>query len=379
MPDHYLGRWLPRRLFAATPGSALSTMDSRTERPVRQVDPGCAFLRSITMKIAVFSARRYDREFLTAANAIAGHQLAFFEARLEADTVALAAGCEVVCIFPNDTADAAVLKALAAGGTRLVALRCTGFNNVDLKAAAQCGIKVVRVVSYSPYSVAEHAVALLQAINRKIHRAYNRTRDSNFELDGLMGFDLHGKTVAVVGTGKIGRVFTRIMLGFGCEVLGYDVVHSPEFEALGARYAEAAEIGERADIISLHCPLTPETRHIVNAHTLSRVKHGALLINTSRGGLIDTPAAVDALKSGQLGGLAIDVYEQEADIFYRDLSSTVVADDVFARLLSFPNVIVTGHQAFFTREAITTICETTINSISEFAAGQALSNEIQAA
>lgn len=325
------------------------------------------------MKIAVFCARRYDREFLDAANAAAGHQLSYFEARLEAETVALAAGCEVVCLFPNDTADAAVLKALAAGGTKLVALRCTGYNNVDLKAAAQLGIKVVRVVRYSPYSVAEHAVALLQAINRKIHRAYNRTRDSNFALDGLMGFDLHGKTVAVVGTGKIGRVFARIMQGFGCEVLGYDIVRSPEFVALGARYAEAAEIGERADIISLHCPLTPETKHIVNAHTLARVKRGALLINTSRGGL------VDALKSGQLGGLALDVYEQEADLFYRDLSSTVVADDVFERLLSFPNVIVTGHQAFFTREAISTICETTIASIGEFAAGQALSNEIRAA
>ena len=330
------------------------------------------------MKIAVFSARRYDREFLTAANVAAGHQLTFFEARLEAETVPLAVGSEAVCLFVNDRADDVVLKALAAGGTRLVALRCTGFNNVDLRAAADFGIKVVRVVSYSPHSVAEHAVALLQAINRKIHRAYNRTRDSNFALDGLMGFDLCGKTVAVVGTGKIGRIFTKIMLGFGCEVLGYDVVRSAEFEALGARYAAAAEIGERADIISLHCPLTPQTKHIVNAHTLSRVKRGALLINTSRGGLVDTEAVIEALKSGQLGGLALDVYEQEADLFYRDLSSTVVDDDVLQRLLSFPNVIVTGHQAFFTREAITTICETTIASISEFAAGLALSNEISA-
>lgn len=329
------------------------------------------------MKIAVFSARSYDREFLSAANSTAGHQLAFFEARLEAQTVPLAAGCEVVCLFVNDLADAAALKALAAGGTRLVALRCTGFNNVDLQAAARYGIKVVRVVSYSPHSVAEHAVALLQAINRKIHRAYNRTRDANFVLDGLMGFDLNGKTVAVVGTGKIGRVFAKIMLGFGCEVLGYDVFRSPEFEALGARYAAAAEIGERADIISLHCPLTPETKHIVNAHTLSRVKRGALLINTSRGGLIDTEAAIEALKNGQLGGLALDVYEQEADVFYRDLSGTVVDDDLLARLLSFPNVIVTGHQAFFTREAITTISETTINSVNEFAAGQPLSNAIE--
>lgn len=329
------------------------------------------------MKIAVFSAKRYDREFLSAANASAGHQLRFFDAPLDLESVALASGHDAVCIFVNDIADAAVIEALAGGGTRLVALRCTGFNNVDMQAAAQFDIKVVRVVTYSPYSVAEHALALLQAINRKIHRAYNRTRDSNFSLDGLMGFDLHGKTVAVVGTGKIGRVFARIMLGFGCQVLGYDKYPSPEFEALGARYVAPEEIGAKADIISLHCPLTPETHHIINKDTLARTKRGALLINTSRGGLIDTEAAIEALKSGQLGGLALDVYEQEADLFFRDLSSTVVSDDMFQRLLSFPNVIVTGHQAFFTEEAITTICETTINSVTEFATGQALSNEIR--
>lgn len=330
------------------------------------------------MKIAVFSAKRYDREFLTAANTGAGHQLRFFDAPLDNDSVGLAAGYEAVCIFVNDIADAEVLKALAAGGTRLVALRCTGFNNVDLKAAAQLGLKVVRVVTYSPYSVAEHAVALLLAINRKIHRAYNRTRDSNFALDGLMGFDLHGKTVAVVGTGKIGCVFAKIMLGFGCEVIGYDKYPSDRFIELGARYAEPGEIGAKADIISLHCPLTPETYHVINAETLSRAKHGALLINTSRGGLIDTEAAIEALKSGQLGGLALDVYEQEGELFFRDLSSTIIADDVFQRLLSFPNVIVTGHQAFFTEEAITTICQTTIASATEFATGQPLSNEIKA-
>jgi D-lactate dehydrogenase len=283
-----------------------------------------------------------------------------------------------VCIFVNDKADAEVLDALARGGTRLVALRCTGFNNVDLQAAARLGLKVVRVVTYSPYSVAEHAVALLLAVNRKIHRAYNRTRDSNFSLDGLMGFDLHGKTVAVIGTGKIGCVFARIMLGFGCEVIGYDKYPAADFEALGARYAQQGEIGAMADIISLHCPLTPETHHVVNRDTLARAKRGALLINTSRGGLVDTEAAIEALKSGQLGGLAIDVYEQEADLFFRDLSSEIISDDVFQRLLAFPNVIVTGHQAFFTREAVSTICETTVKSISEFAAEQPLSNEIAA-
>lgn len=331
------------------------------------------------MKVAVFSAKRYDREFLNAANATAGHQLRYFDAPLDSESAALAAGYDAVCIFVNDAANADVLKVLAAGGTRLIALRCTGFNNVDLKAAAALGLKVVRVVTYSPHSVAEHAVSLLQAINRKIHRAYNRTRDSNFELDGLMGFDLYGKTVAVVGTGKIGCVFTKIMLGFGCEVIGYDKYPSETFLALGARYAEPGEIGAKADIISLHCPLTPETYHIVNADTLSRAKRGALLVNTSRGGLVDTEAAIEALKSGQLGGLALDVYEQEADLFFRDLSNTIIADDVFQRLLSFPNVIVTGHQAFFTQEAISTICETTINSITQFANGQPLTDEIKIA
>jgi D-lactate dehydrogenase len=330
------------------------------------------------MKIAVFSAKRYDREYLDAANAAAGHQLKYHEAPLDLDTVHLAAGYDAVCIFVNDKADAEVLAQLKAGGTGLVALRCTGFNNVDLKAAEQLGMKVVRVTDYSPYSVAEHAVALLLAINRKIHRAYNRTRDSNFALDGLMGFDLHGKSVAVIGTGKIGRVFAKIMAGFGCNVIGYDKYPSPEFEALGAHYAVPGEIARDADIISLHAPLTPETYHIINAETISRAKRGALLINTSRGGLVDTEAVIEGLKSGQIGGFATDVYEQEAGLFFRDLSSVVVTDDILQRLISFPNVIVTGHQAFFTQEAITTICETTLKSATEFAAGQPLSNEIKA-
>ncbi|MEJ8857837.1 2-hydroxyacid dehydrogenase [Variovorax robiniae] len=329
------------------------------------------------MKIAVFSAKRYDRDFLSAANAAQQHQLQFFEVALAPESATLAEGHEAVCVFVNDVVDAAMLEALKRGGTKLVCLRCTGFNNVDLAAAAKLGIKVVRVVDYSPYSVAEHAVALLLAINRSIHRAYNRTRDSNFSLDGLMGFDFHGKTAAVIGTGKIGRVFAKIMRGFGCNVIGYDKYPSPEFEALGAHYAEPGEIGASADIISLHCPLTPETYHIVNAESLSRLKRGALLVNTSRGGLVDAEAAIQALKSGQLGGLALDVYEQEAELFFRDLSSTIVTDDVLQRLMAFPNVIVTGHQAFFTREAISTICETTLQSASEFAEGKPLSNEIK--
>jgi len=330
------------------------------------------------MKAAVFSAKPYDREYLDAANVAEGHQLDFFDVPPDINTAGLAAGHGAVCIFVNDVADAAVLDTLRRGGTSLIALRCTGFNNVDLRAAAGLGMKVVRVVTYSPNSVAEHAVALLLAINRKIHRAYNRTRDFNFSLDGLMGFDFCGKTVAVVGTGKIGRVFARIMLGFGCEVIGYDAYPSPEFEALGGRYAQPGEIGASADIISLHCPLTPQTHHIINADALARAKPGALLVNTSRGGLLDTAAAIDALQSRQLGGLALDVYEQEADLFFRDLSSTIIADDVMQRLVSFPNVIVTGHQAFLTREAVSTICQTTLRSMTEFESGQALTNEITA-
>jgi len=330
------------------------------------------------MKIAVFSAKRYDREYLDAANVAQGHTLKYHEAPLDLDTVHLAAGYDAVCIFVNDKADAEVLAQLKAGGTGLVALRCTGFNNVDLKAAAQLGLKVVRVTDYSPYSVAEHAVALLLAINRKIHRAYNRTRDSNFVLDGLMGFDLHGRSVAVIGTGKIGRVFAKIMVGFGCNVIGYDKYPSKEFEELGGHYAQPGEIGRDADIVSLHAPLTPETYHIINADTIARAKRGALLINTSRGGLVDTEAVIEGLKSGQIGGFAADVYEQEAGLFFRDLSSVVVTDDVLQRLISFPNVIITGHQAFFTQEAITTICETTLKSATEFQNGQQLSNEIKA-
>jgi D-lactate dehydrogenase len=330
------------------------------------------------MDIAVFSAKPYDREYLNAANAAHHHRLQYFDVPLDVDTVGLAAGHGAVCIFVNDRADAAVLQALGRGGTKLVALRCTGFNNVDLKAAEDLGIKVVRVVDYSPNSVAEHAVALLMAINRKIHRAYNRTRDFNFSLDSLMGFDLCGKTVAVIGTGKIGRVFSKIMVGFGCDVIGYDRFPSPEFEALGARYALPGEIAERADIISLHCPLTPDTYHIIDADTLSRAKPGALLINTSRGGLINTEAVIAALRSGQLGGLAIDVYEQEANLFFRDLSDTIITDDILQRLITFPNVIVTGHQAFLTREAVTTICATTLQSVTEFETDRALSNQISA-
>jgi D-lactate dehydrogenase len=329
------------------------------------------------MKLAVFSAKKYDRDLIDAANHSHGHDITYFESHLDAGTAGLANGFPAVCVFVNDRVDAATIGQLAAGGTGLIATRSTGFNQIDLKAAATHNIKVVRVTNYSPYSVAEFAVGLLLSLNRKIHRAYNRTRDGNFELDGLLGRDLHGQTVGVMGTGKIGRIFSRIMLGFGCEVLGYDKFPHPDFKAIGGRYVEPGEMLEKADIFSLHLPLTPDTHHIVNAERLARIKPGALLINTSRGGLIDTEAAIEALKRGQLGGMAIDVYEQEADLFFQDLSSQIITDDIIQRLVSFPNVIVTGHQAFFTHEAVGTISATTLESITDFEAGRVLKNEVR--
>ncbi|MBV8092695.1 MAG: 2-hydroxyacid dehydrogenase [Acetobacteraceae bacterium] len=327
------------------------------------------------MRVAIFSAEKYERKLLDERNASHGHELVYVDALLAASTASAAVGFPVVSVFVNDIVDRDVLKRLAAGGTQLVATRSTGFNHIDVEAATELGVKVVRVTEYSPNSVAEFAVGLLLALNRKIPRAYNRTREGNFELDGLMGFDLFGRTVAVIGTGRIGTVFARIMAGFGCNVIGFDARRSPEFEKIGGRYVGVDEMAE-ADVISLHCPLTPETHHIVNARSLAGMKRGTLLINTSRGGLVDTEAAIEALKSGQLGGMALDVYEQEASLFFKDLSSTVIPDDVIQRLVSFPNVILTGHQAFFTREALTTILQTTLASISDFAAGRPLANEI---
>ncbi|WP_208277821.1 2-hydroxyacid dehydrogenase [Massilia oculi] len=328
------------------------------------------------MKTAVYSARRYDKTMLAQANVDAGHELRFLEDRLSRETAILAEGCEAVCVFVNDTVDAEVLGILAGQGVRLVATRSTGYNHVDAVAARRLGIAVVRVTDYSPNSVAEFAVGLLLAVNRKIARASVRTREGNFDLDGLMGFDLHGKTVGVIGTGKIGTIFARIMAGFGCTLVGYDRYPTPAFEALGGRYIGVDELLACSDVVSLHCPLLEETHHIVNAAALARVKRGCVLVNTSRGGLVDTEAAVQALKTGQLGGLAIDVYEQEASLFFQDLSSTIITDDVIQRLVSFPNVIVTGHQAFFTVEAIGQIMRTTIDSIGAFERGEELVNRI---
>lgn len=328
------------------------------------------------MKVAVYSARRYDRSMLEQANLEHGHDLLFLQDALTVESAPLAAGCEVVCVFVNDEVDEAVLTRLAQQGVGLVTTRSTGFNHVDARSAQRLGIATARVADYSPYSVAEFSVGLLLAVNRRIARAAQRTRDGNFELDGLMGFDMHGRTVGVIGTGKIGRIFAQIMRGFGCEVIGYDLFRHAEFLAVGARYVELPELLNSSDVISLHCPLTPETYHLIDAAALAQVRVGTLLVNTSRGGLVDTEAVISELKSGRLGGLAIDVYEQEADLFFQDLSSTIITDDLIQRLVSFPNVIVTGHQAFFTHEAIAQIMAATIENITAFARGQPLLNAI---
>jgi len=329
------------------------------------------------MRVVVFSSKPHDRLFLGAANA-GLHELIFQEARLLPESAALAAGAEAVCLFVHDHADAAIMAVLAKLGVRHIALRCAGFNNVDLAAAAKYGISVARVPAYSPHGVAEHAVALFMTLNRRVHRAYNRVRDGNFALDGLLGFDVHGKTVGIVGTGKIGLCFAEIMRGFGCRLLAFDLARNPTAEALGVEYTTLEKLYAESHIISLHCPLTAETRHLINDAALARMRGGVVIINTGRGPLIETHAVIMALKSGKLGALALDVYEEEEGVFYEDHSSVFLADDQLARLLTFPNVLVTSHQAFFTREAITAIAETTIGNLDDFGASRPCPNALKA-
>ncbi|SFW42891.1 D-lactate dehydrogenase [Pseudomonas sp. NFACC19-2] len=329
------------------------------------------------MRICLFSSKTYDRESFLAANGSPDWQLQFHEARLTHDSVALAKGSEVVCAFINDDLSAPVLEQLAAGGTRLIALRSAGYNHVDLIAAQRLGLPVVRVPAYSPHAVAEHAVALVLALNRRIHRAFNRTREGDFSLHGLTGFDLHGKTVGVVGGGKIGQVFARIMHGFGCQVLIYDPFPLTGLDDLGARQAPLEEVIASSDILSLHCPLTDDSYHLIDAARLAQMKRGAMLINTSRGALVEAPALIKALKSGQLGYLGLDVYEEESELFFEDHSDLPLQDDTLARLLSFPNVIVTAHQAFLTHEALDAIARTTLDNIAAWLAGRP-SNEVKA-
>ncbi|KLK92265.1 2-hydroxyacid dehydrogenase [Microvirga vignae] len=318
------------------------------------------------MQIAVFSTKPYDRRFLDAASAGSGHRLIYFEAKLSVETCDLAAGADAVCAFVNDDVNAEVLASLSAKGIKLIVLRSAGFNNVDLAAAKALGIAVARVPAYSPHAVAEHTLALILALNRKTHRAYNRVREGNFALEGLLGFDLAGKTVGVVGTGKIGEVVCKILAGFGCKVIAYDLQPNPACLDMGITYVETNELFAASDIITLHCPLTPATHHLINEAALTRMKPGVMLINTSRGAVIDTHAVVKGLKEGVIGNLGLDVYEEEADLFFEDLSGRFIDDDVFARLLTFPNVLITGHQAFFTKEALTNIAETTIGNVTIF-------------
>ena len=311
------------------------------------------------MNTAFFSARRDERPFYQGA----AHAITFFETSLNAATAKLAAGFPAVCLFVNDDANAAAIAALAAGGTKFIALRSAGFNHVDLTAAAQHGIAVGRVPAYSPYAVAEHAVALILALNRKLVRANARVHENNFLLDGLMGFDLYGRTVGVVGTGRIGGVFAGIMRGFGCRVLAHDPQPRPD---LPVEYVAWEQLLSNSDIVSLHCPLVPATHHLINDRAVQSMKRGVMLINTSRGGLVDASAAIRALKSGQLGYLGLDVYEEEAGMFFADLSGVVPQDDIFARLLTFPNVLITGHQAFYTRQALENIASTTLQNLTGF-------------
>jgi D-lactate dehydrogenase len=332
------------------------------------------------MRVAVFGARSYDRRHLGAANERHGHDLVFLDASLDANTARLAEGSGAVCAFVNDRLDADVLGLLKDVGVRLVALRCAGFNNVDLNAAEALGLPVVRVPAYSPHAVAEFTIGLLLTLDRKIHRAWARTREDNFALDGLVGRNLHGRVAGVVGTGRIGALVARTLkCGFGCEVLASDPQPDPQVQAMGVRYVPREELLAQSDIVTLHCPLTPETRHLINADTLGSSRPGLVLVNTSRGALIDTPAVIAALKARTLGGVALDVYEQEGDLFFRDLSGEIIQDDVFKRLLTFPNVLVTGHQAFLTEEALDAIAEATLANISAIQDGEPLQNSVTTA
>ncbi len=328
------------------------------------------------MHVAMYSSKSYDEASFAAANETGRHEILHLEDRLHPGTAQLARGAAAVCVFVNDTVDALTLEALHDAGVQHVALRCAGFNNVDLEAATRLGIDVVRVPAYSPNAVAEHTIALILGLNRRLHRAYNRVRDGNFSLDGLVGFDLAGKTVGVVGTGRIGALVARLMWHFRCEVIAFDPYENPKVTELGMRYVSLDEIWERSDIVTLNCPLTAETRHLVSHDVVTRLKPGVMLVNTGRGALVDTVAVIDGLKSGRIGSVALDVYEEEAPLFFEDRSSQVLTDDVFARLLTFPNVLVTAHQAFLTNEALSAIAETTLANLDDLAAGRDCPNVV---
>lgn len=329
------------------------------------------------MRCLVTSARPYDQQFLSAAND-GRHELVFVETALNADTAFIAQGYPALCLFVGDTLDAKTLETIARLGTKLLVLRSTGFNHVDISAAGKHGITVMRVRDYSPYAVAEYAVGLMLTLNRHLHKAYNRVRDGNLLLDGLLGFDMHGKTVGIVGTGKIGTALARILHGMGCHLLGYDTVLNPACQELGVAYVSLETLLAKSHIVSLHVPLFPETRHLMNAERFALMPEGAMLINTSRGALIDTTALIAALKSRHLGAIGLDVYEEEADLYFKNHCDDIICDDSFERLLTFPNVVITGHQAFFTREAMKTIANTTIQNLDDYSTGRDSPNLVSA-
>ncbi len=330
----------------------------------------------IMHQIAVFSTKKYDIEYLNKFNIDNKLTFKFIASTLSQETVSLAKGASAVCVFVNDDMDSKVLEKLHTMGIKIIALRCAGFNNIDLASAKKRGFSLCRVPEYSPEAVAEHTVGLMLTLSRKYHKAYNRVREGNFALDGLMGFNLHQKTVGIIGTGNIGKATIKILKGFGCQVLCCDPCPSEEITQLGAKYVSFNEILTNADIISLHCPLNEETKHLINTHTIAQMKNGVMLINTSRGALMDSRALISGLKSQKISFLGLDVYELESEIFFEDLSETIIDDDIFERLLSFPNVLITGHQGFFTKEALETIAKTTINNLLCLLKGERSGNEL---
>jgi len=330
------------------------------------------------MKVAFYSTKAYDRESFDRFLPDSGHSLSYFEAKLDIHTVSLAEGHQAICSFVNDHIDAAIVKKMNQLGIRLIALRCAGYNQIDLHASAEHDIKIVRVPAYSPEAVAEHAMALILTLARKTHKAYNRVRDNNFSIEGLTGFNIHGKTIGVIGTGAIGRAFCRIVKGFGCTIVAHDLVEDDKMKELGVKYLPLDEVFAKSHIISLHCPLTPDTHHLINASTIAEMQDGVALINTSRGALIETKAVINALKNKKIGYLGIDVYEQEENIFFKNLSEEIMQDEQIARLMTFPNVLVTGHQAFLTKEALEQISQTTLDNLSAFEKGEKLINEVKA-
>ena len=320
------------------------------------------------MKVAVYSTKSYDKEFLELANTKGQHELTYFDSTLNERNIRLTEGFNAVCVFVNDELNAFVIDKLAANGIKVIVLRCAGFNNVDVKRASKWGIKVLRVPAYSPHAVAEHAVALIMTLNRKTHKAYNRIREGNFSIERLTGFELDGKTVGVVGTGRIGAVFAHIMMGFGCKVIAHDAYLNQSLLDAGVKYFSLEEVFGQSDIVSLHCPLTPDTHHMINEKSIAQMKNGMMLINTSRGKLIDTEAAIEGLKDGRIAYLGVDVYEQEESLFFKDLSELIIRDDKISRLITFPNVLITAHQAYFTDNALSQISNTTLQNLTDFVA-----------